>query len=189
MHAELIYVCVLIAAPTISDNMICSRRCPLPRCNYLLVDRARCLFLPINPLAATCHRCNSDLDTYGFHLTTCMRTGLVMSRHNHLVKAWGLVFKESGRALARRDYERYIRDTHLRRDVNDNRRLDIVTTGIHGVFQGKPLFIDVTCVSPISGQGVPKPRAADENGAVLTNKDNENGKNVNNDTSNSSSFA
>ena len=132
---------------------------------------ARRLFLPVDPLAVTCHRCNSDLDSYGFHLTTCMRTGLVMSRHNHLVKAWGLVFKESGRNLSRRDYERYVRDTHLRRDGNDNRRLDIGTTGIHGIFQDKPLFIDISCIFSVSRRDIPNSLAVDVDGAALTHKD------------------
>ena len=31
--------------------------------------------------------------------------------------------------------------------------------------------MDITCVAPITGRGVPKPRAANENGAATTDKD------------------
>ena len=49
--------------------------------------------------------------------------------------------------------------------------MDLATEGISGVSGGKPLFMDVTCVSPVTGRGVPKPRAAVEDGAALNDKD------------------
>ena len=55
----------------------------------------------------------------------------------------------------------------------DNRRLDIVTSDIDGVFEGRPLFLDVTCVSPVSGQGSPKHASDNHDGAVLAFKNNE----------------
>ena len=43
----------------------------------------------------------------------------------------------------------------------DRRRMDLVVQGIPGVFHGKPLFIDATCISPVHGNGSPMPGSAD----------------------------
>ena len=45
--------------------------------------------------------------------------------------------------------------------------MDLITPGIDGVYGGSPLFIDVTCVSPVHGTGEPMPRAADHDGAAV----------------------
>ena len=45
------------------------------------------------------------------------------------------------------------------------------TRGIEGVFHGKPLFIDATCISPVRGTGEAMPNAANQNGACLRKKD------------------
>ena len=51
--------------------------------------------------------------------------------------------------------------------------MDIVTSGIAGVFRGKPLFIDATCISPINGRGQAKSRADKYDGKCFERKDNE----------------
>ena len=38
----------------------------------------------------------------------------------------------------------------------------------HGLYGGRPLFCDATVRSPLTGQGEPHPRAATDDGAVLT---------------------
>ena len=100
-----------------------------------------------------------------------MRTGLAHARHRVIVATWRRIFKEAGTNIPDRNVERYIRDTHLRNSPVDGRRLDLVSQGISGVFGGKPLFMDATCISPVRGSGVPMARAATEDGAVLSEKD------------------
>ena len=136
------------------------------RCSFL-----RRLHLPVNPLLETC-RCNVETDEHGFHRSSCMRTGLVHHRHTELVNIWRRIFKEFGRPIPDRNRERPLAHTHLRRSADDLRRLDIISSGISGVYSGKPLFMDITCVAPVTGRGMPKPRAANENGAANTDKDN-----------------
>ena len=131
----------------------------------------RRLHLPVNLLDDKCLACRAQLDPYGFHVTTCMRTGLVHARHKCLVQCWRTVCKEAGVNIPDRNVERLIRDTHLRHSANDGRRLDLITPGVGGIFSGKPLFIDVTCISPVTGRGVPKPRAANVDDAAAADKD------------------
>ena len=52
--------------------------------------------------------------------------------------------------------------------------MDIVTSGTHGVMGGVPLFIDVTCVSPVSGRGEPRLSSADDDGCMLQDADRRN---------------
>ena len=101
-----------------------------------------------------------------------MRTVAVHARHRQLVAAWREVFREAGHPIQNRNVERLVRDTNLRSDPDDLRRLDLVCSGLPGVFEGKPLFMDATCVSPVHGDGRPMPRAHRENGAALSAKDN-----------------
>ena len=152
----------------------------MPRDNTLTLDDTefRCamgrrLYMPVSPLADTCSRCNRPLDAYGFHRTTCMRTGLVHARHKYLVSTWRQIFKECGINIPQRNVERHIRDTHLRGNPDDLRRLDLIVPGIPGVFNGQPLFIDATCVSPVHGNGTPMHQADVHNGICLTRKDRE----------------
>jgi len=121
---------------------------------------SRRLGLPVNPLAGLCPACQGALDEFGYHRTTCMRTGLAHARHRVIVATWRRIFKEAGTNIPDRNVERYIRDTHLRNSPVDGRRLDLVSQGISGVFGGKPLFMDATCISPVRGSGVPTKRAA-----------------------------
>jgi len=132
---------------------------------------SRRLCLPVNPVPNTCSGCTRELDSFGFHRTTCMRTGLVHARHKSIVSYWRRIFKECGVNIPNRDCERFNRDTHLRRSETDARRMDLVTPGLSGVFNGKPLFIDATCISPVHGNGTPMSGAADNDGICLQRKD------------------
>ena len=67
--------------------------------------------------------------------------------------------------------ERSLRLPHIRRSENDNRRMDLITRGLSGIFGGKPLFMDATCISPVHGNGLPMVGAADHDGACLRRKD------------------
>ena len=135
------------------------------------ISMLRRLNLPVSPLINPCPGCGSSLDQFGFHRTTCMRTGVVHARHKVLVHAWKRLFKEIGVNIPKRDVERPLRLTHIRRSENDNRRMDLITRGLSGIFGGKPLFMDATCVSPIHGNGLPMTGAANTDGACLIRKD------------------
>ena len=52
--------------------------------------------------------------------------------------------------------------------------MDLVTSGIDGVFNGTPLFMDVTIVSPVHGTGVPMPNSRNVDGAALARADRRN---------------
>ena len=58
-------------------------------------------------------------------------------------------------------------------NADDRRRMNLVVADIPGIFKGKPLFIDATCVSPIHGNGRAMPQAGDHDGAVTDRKDQE----------------
>ena len=134
----------------------------------------RRLGLPTAAVRSHCEGCGRDLDAYGLHRTTCMRTGRVHARHKLLVTTWRRVFREAGHRIPDRNVERFMRTTHIRRSLDDARRMDLVTPGLPGVFGGAPLFMDATCVSPVSGDGRPKPRAADEDGAAVAEAERKN---------------
>ena len=128
----------------------------------------RRLGLPVDVMGGECEGCHTLLDDMGYHRTTCMRTGRVQTRHTFLLKtAWRRIFREAGVSIPDRNVERTLRTTHINRGSDDNRRMDLVCSGIDGVFGGVPLFADVTCVSPLHGNGTPMPHAADEEGAAV----------------------
>ena len=62
--------------------------------------------------------------------------------------------------------ERMLRDTHVPVPQADMRRLDLIVPGF-GVDRGLPLFCDVTCVTPITGNGFARSGATTINGAIL----------------------
>ena len=64
-----------------------------------------------------------------------------------------------------------LRTTHIRRGPDDARRMDLICPGIDGVYNGAPLFIDVTIVSPLRGNGTPMPHSADNDGAAVQRAD------------------
>ena len=45
--------------------------------------------------------------------------------------------------------------------------MDFVCAGVDGVYGGAPLFVDVTLVSPLHGNGTPMPSSATEDGAAV----------------------
>ena len=93
-----------------------------------------------------CEGCGHRMHASGYHRMNCMRTGRVQYRHKPLVNLWVRILSEAGVAVPKRSVERFLRTTHIRRGPQDARRMDIVTSGIAGVFRGKPLFIDATCL-------------------------------------------
>ena len=92
------------------------------------------------------------MDARGYHRLTCTRTGRIHARHFSLVRAWRQVLVEAGAFIPRRNVERMLRNTQMQVASDDFRRVDLVVPGL-GVAGGLPLFCDVTCVSPVTGDG------------------------------------
>jgi len=134
---------------------------PLFRCALL-----RRLGLPVESTGDTCEGCGRVLDNSGLHRTTCMRSGRVQVRHKPLILIWRRIFREAGVHLPDRCIERQMRLTHINRGPQDLRRMDLISPGIDGVFGGSPLFMDVTIVSPLHGNGTPMPNSASRDGAA-----------------------
>ena len=142
---------------------------PIFRCGIL-----RRLGLPVVATADHCEGCGRILDESGFHRTTCMRSGRVQVRHKPLIHIWRRVFREAGIHIPDRSIERLLCRTHIRRGPDDARRMDLVCPGIDGVFSGAPLFMDVTIVSPIHGNGTPMPQSATRDGAAVQRAEDKN---------------
>ena len=118
--------------------------------------------------------CCDGPDQHG-HDRIAQRGSAMNARHTLLVKAWRQVFTEAGGRVPDRNCERMLRDTHVRVHPSDSRRLDIVVPGLN-VERGLPLFCDATVVSPISGNGAPRPGTSNTDGSLLTRarEDNDN---------------
>ena len=72
-----------------------------------------------------------------------------------------------------RNIERLLRNTNIPVPSEDNRRLDLIVTGLN-VHRGLPLFCDVTIVSSISGNGEPRGGTSNRNGGLLQQAQQEN---------------
>ena len=72
-----------------------------------------------------------------------------------------------------RNIERLLRNKIILVLSEDNRRLDLIVTGLN-VHRGLPLFCDVTIVSPISGNGEPRGGTSNRNGGLLQQAQQEN---------------
>ena len=62
--------------------------------------------------------------------------------------------------------QHFLRNTTLPTDPTDNRRIDLLVTGLP-LYGGRPLFCDVTVRSPLKGNGQAHSKAASTSGAVL----------------------
>ena len=103
-----------------------------------------------------------------------MRTGRVQVRHKPLLHVWQRIFREAGVPIAKQNFERLLRTTHIRRGPNDLRRMDLISAGIDGIYNGSPLFMDATIVSPLHGTGIPMPNSRNQDGAALARADRKN---------------
>ena len=134
--------------------------------------------LPVLADATRCEGCNRPIDMHGYHRSTCMRTGRVHARHRTLLETWVRVLREGGASIrigGRNPHvERLIRNTFLRSSPDDDRRMDIVVSGLSDVMGGTPLFIDVTCVSPLTGNGIARGRSATIDGHTVGEADRRN---------------
>jgi hypothetical protein len=85
-----------------------------------------------------------------------------------MIPAWRQVLQEGGGHIPDRNVERMLRDTHLPVRAWDNRRMDLVVSGL-SVARGVALFCDVTVVSPITGRGAARSGASQVDGAMVRN--------------------
>ena len=116
-----------------------------------------------------CEGCGRELDFYGNHRATCMRSGRVQRRQKPLIRIWRQIFAEAGMFIPERNIERVLSSTAINRGHNDSRRMDIISAGIPHVFNGCPLFIDVTMVHPLTGRGIPHHRSDSIDGIKRSN--------------------
>ena len=113
-----------------------------------------------------CAGCTEVPDELGHHRATCRHTGFYVRRHYEMVDAWEKLFKISGGRVQR---EVSLSETALGRQLpeDDARRMDMVVHGLGDLYDGKPMFCDVTVVSPLTGRGIPRRRSDRDQGAVL----------------------
>jgi len=112
-------------------------------------------------------------DAHGFRRLADNRGGRLNARHNGMLAGWRQVFVEAGGAVPDRNVERLLADTHVPVPPGDLRRLDVIVTGLN-VSRGLPLFCDITVVSPISRNGVPRAGTSNRGGRLLELADEDN---------------
>ena len=102
-----------------------------------------------------------ELDEFGDHLASCMRSGRVQRRANVLEKIWMQVFQEAGGTLVPNEK---LRNMRIGVDQEDKRRVEFA---VYNLKFGPPLLCDVTQVSPLDQNGIPHPKCAVEAGAAF----------------------
>ena len=102
-----------------------------------------------------------ELDEFGDHLASCMRSGRVQRRANVLEKAWMQVFQEAGGMLVPNEK---LRNMRIGIDQEDKRRVEFA---VYNLKFGPPLLCDVTQVSPLDQNGIPHPKCAVNAGAAF----------------------
>ena len=103
------------------------------------------------------------LDDYGDHLASCMLSGRVKSRATPLEKTLARICKEAGgRVLPNRP----LSQMRIGVPPSDNRNIEVYVCGLD-CFNGVPLVLDVTMVSPLQCNGNPHPRAEIEPGVRM----------------------
>ena len=110
--------------------------------------------------------CFEGPDVHGYGSLTRNLMGRLNSRHRWLIAAWRQVFVEAGGDVPDDNVERLLRETHVPVRPEDLRRLDLMVPGLN-VARGLPLFCDVTCVTPISGTGLPRGGTSNRGGRLL----------------------
>ena len=138
----------------------------------MLLALRRRLRLPLPITLARCgqapgtHGCGRALDPYGDHMAACPRTGALARRGHLLEQAWVRVCREAVGPEGRVIPQQWLAATTAQPiPADDRRRLDLV---IHGATPlGHALCCDATLVSPLTRDGAPWARAADQDGIAL----------------------
>ena len=113
------------------------------------------------------------LDRHGHAALATNNGSRFNARHTGWLNGWKQVLGEAGGSIHDRNVERLLRRTHIPVPGDDDRRLDLVVPGLN-VAGGRPLFCDVTVVSPISGNGVPHGGTSNRGGSSLESCEREN---------------
>ena len=131
----------------------------------LQVAVRRRLRWPLPMATRRCGRtCTHELDDKGDRAAACQLSGRLKLRSRPVEKTWARVLREAG---ARVRENVFLRSTTLPGiDPSDGRHIEIVATGLP-VCSGVPLAVDATVVSPLQGDGTPRPRAAQVAGVAL----------------------
>ena len=116
--------------------------------------------------------CWDGPDPHG-HTRVAARGANMNARHRDMNAAWRQVLSEAGGLLPQRNVERILRSTHVPVPPDDCRRLDLIVPGLN-VERGLPLFCDTTVLSPIAGNGTPRPGTSNRDGRILEDAQNDN---------------
>ena len=105
-------------------------------------------------------------DTHGLSSLATNIGARFHARHTRWLSSWRQVLSEAGGHLPDRNVERMLRNTHVPVPPEDSRRLDLVVPGLN-ITRGLPLFCDVTVISPLTGNGHPRPGTSNRGGRLL----------------------
>lgn len=92
--------------------------------------------------------------------------GRMNARHTVMLSAWKQVLAEAGGSIPDRNVERLLSNTHIPVPSGDMRRLDLIVPGLN-VYNGLPLFCDITVINPLSRTGGPRPGTSNAGGRLL----------------------
>ena len=133
---------------------------PAHRMRILLLERLR---LPLPLTEAHCEGCGEVLDAHGRHRASCPTTGRLRTRATPVERTTARIFREAG---ARVRPNALLRDMNVGVAAGDNRRIEVLAQDLP-CYSGAQLAVDVTLRGALSANGEARPRAADEDGAVL----------------------
>ena len=76
-----------------------------------------------------------------------------------------------------RNVERLLRTTNVPiANADDRRKLDLIVPGLN-VYEGLPLFIDATVITPLTGTGLARSGTSNYSGGLLEDAERENNRN------------
>ena len=130
---------------------------------FLLAVRLR-LLLPVPSGSAFC-TCGAQLDEWGIHLLACMQTGRISRRAKLHEQAVWQILREAG---ASSQFRPFLRDLSVVPGIGaaDARKLDVVASGLP-VYGGRTIVVDATLRSPLTGNGMWRFNAHQEDGATF----------------------
>ena len=112
-------------------------------------------------------------DPHGHAVLATVLGGGTHARHTDMIATWRQILIEAGSSIPLRNVERVLNSTHIPVPTHDLRRIDIIAPS-RNVAQGLPLFCDVTIISPIAGNGTPRPGTSNYGGRLLELAEREN---------------
>ena len=110
--------------------------------------------------------CVDGPDAHGHRRLADSMGGRTHARHTAMIAAVRQVLVEAGGQVPDRNVERLLRRTHVPVPPGDNRRLDLIVPGLN-VARGRPLFCDITVVTPLTRDGRPRAGTSNSGGSLL----------------------